>query len=147
MTNEPIGSTGKMVPLTIEQLREMDGQPVWVTPTGFWALVIAKRGARVELICNDGETVWADKYIELVGEVYAYPPANIDREAWTAEWIEQKTERGTVQYICSKCFDYHEFRSDAVDSYIVRGNFLFCRKCGRAMTPGAWDELEKRLRG
>lgn len=61
-------------PLTIEQLREMDGEPVWVTPTGFWALVISKRGQRVQLMCSDGETVWADKEIELVGPVYRRPP-------------------------------------------------------------------------
>ena len=61
-------------PLTIEQLREMDGEPVWVTPLGFWALVIAKPGERVKLICNDGEIVYADKEIELVGPVYRYPP-------------------------------------------------------------------------
>ena len=61
-------------PLTIEQLREMDGEPVWVTPLGFWALVIAKPGERVQLMSNDGETVWADKEIELVGPVYRRPP-------------------------------------------------------------------------
>ena len=60
--------------LTIEQLREMDGEPVWVTPLGFWALVIAKPGERVQLMSNDGETVWADKEIELVGPVYRRPP-------------------------------------------------------------------------
>ena len=61
-------------PLTLEELREMDGEPVWVTPLGFWALVISKRGQRVQLMCSDGETVWADKEIELVGPVYRRPP-------------------------------------------------------------------------
>ena len=61
-------------PLPLEQLREMDGEPVWVTPLGFWALVIAKPGKRVQLISNDGETVWADKEIELVGPIYRRPP-------------------------------------------------------------------------
>lgn len=61
-------------PLTIEQLQEMDGEPVWVTPLGFWALVIAKPGERVRLISNDGEIVYADKEIDLVGPVYRRPP-------------------------------------------------------------------------
>ena len=61
-------------PMTLEQLREMDGEPVWVTPLGFWALVIAKPGERVQLMSNDGEKVWADKEIELVGPVYRRPP-------------------------------------------------------------------------
>lgn len=61
-------------PLTLEELWGMDGEPVWVTPLGFWALVIATPGNRIKLICNDGETVWADKEIELVGPVYRRPP-------------------------------------------------------------------------
>lgn len=61
-------------PLTLEQLREMDGEPVWVTPLGFWALVISKPGERVQFMSNGGETVWADKEIELVGPVYRRPP-------------------------------------------------------------------------
>lgn len=61
-------------PLTIEELREMNGEPVWVTPLGFWALVIAKHDERVKLISNDGEIVHADKEIELVGPVYRRPP-------------------------------------------------------------------------
>lgn len=64
----------KNAPLTLEDLRGMDGEPVWVTPLGFWALVIATPGNRIKLICNDGETVWADKEIELVGPVYRRPP-------------------------------------------------------------------------
>ena len=61
-------------PLTLDELREMDGEPVWVTPLGFWALVIAKHDERVKLISNDGEIVYADKEIELVGPVYRRPP-------------------------------------------------------------------------
>ncbi|MCH5352964.1 MAG: hypothetical protein J1E06_05825 [Acutalibacter sp.] len=64
----------KNTPLTLEELKSMDGQPVWVTPGGFWALVISRPGERVQLICNDGGIVWADKEIELVGSVYRHPP-------------------------------------------------------------------------
>ena len=61
-------------PLTLDELLKMDGEPVWVTPLGFWALVIARPGERVQLMSNDGEKVWADKEIELVGPVYRRPP-------------------------------------------------------------------------
>ena len=138
----------KMEPLTPEQLREMDGKPVWVKMktihelTG-WAIVHMDYQMDAIRLWEKGGNWLRFNSDEM--DVYAYPTVRIDREAWTAEWIERKTERGTVQYICSKCFDYHEFRSDAVNSYSVRGNFLFCRKCGRAMTPEAWDELEMRL--
>lgn len=61
-------------PLTLDELREMDGEPVWITPSSFWALVIARPGERVKLISNDGEVVFADKEIELVGPVYRHKP-------------------------------------------------------------------------
>ena len=51
-------------PLTIEELREMNGEPVWVTPLGFWALVIAKHDERVKLISNDGEIVHPAGYFQ-----------------------------------------------------------------------------------
>ena len=73
-TYESASLTPPNEPLALEQLREMDGEPVWVTPLGFWALVIAKPGKRVQLVSNDGETVWADKEIELVGPIYRRPP-------------------------------------------------------------------------
>ena len=50
-----------------------------------------------------------------------------------AKWIERETEKGTKQYICSNCYDYHEFRSDSTNLHSVRGNFLYCRKCGAKM--------------
>ncbi len=44
-------------------------------------------------------------------------------------WIRRKTERGTVQYICPYCYDYHEFREDFGESAFGE-NFIFCRRCG-----------------
>lgn len=66
-----------------------------------------------------------------------YHPAHIDREAWTAEWVDNdKSEEMMCK--CSKC------------GYPVSyfwGKTEICPGCGRAMTPEAWEELEKRLRG
>lgn len=68
---------------------------------------------------------------------YAYPPAHIDMEARTAEWVDNdKSEEMMCK--CSKC------------GYPVSyfwGKTEFCPGCGRAMTPEARAELEKRLRG
>ena len=64
----------KNEPLTLEELNNMDGQPVWITPGGFWALVYAREGERTILVSNDREGVFADKEIELVGPVYRRPP-------------------------------------------------------------------------
>lgn len=82
-----------------------------------------------------------DKEIELVGPVYAYPPAHIDREAWTAEWKDsgERSITGTIPpfaITCSKC-------GSAQGAKFMK----FCPSCGRAMTPEAWDELENRVRG
>lgn len=44
-------------------------------------------------------------------------------------WIRRKTDRGTVQYICPYCYDYHEFREDFGESAFGE-NFIFCRRCG-----------------
>ena len=50
-------------PLTIEQLREMDGEPVWISylddgvPCGFWALVGTQRCGLVGFIHSRG---WAN---------------------------------------------------------------------------------------
>ena len=134
------------VPLTIEQLREMDGQPVWVTPTGFWALVIAKKEKRVELICNDGETVYADKYIELVGPVYACPPTHIDREAWGCELCKDAKFVSGIAY-SEKQVDKDRACAVSFSDEGADCDFYYCPNCGKPLTPEAWAELEKRLGG
>ena len=72
------------------------------------------------------------------------PPAHIDREAWTAEWKEYTGADAGFHY-CSKCrqqaFNYEE------SGEVVEVFSDFCPGCGRAMTPEAWAELEKRMRG
>lgn len=68
----------------------------------------------------------------------ASPPAHIDRSEWTAEWIYPENEWNLPR--CSKCGCNSK---DA--TYGHKDNF--CPKCGRAMTPEAWAELERRLRG
>ena len=81
-----------MVPLTLEQLREMDGQPVWIVEQpdwGHWEL------------SEDADDYFSDRDPGLYGLTYpdpegkggihklgwlayAYPPAHIDREAWVS---------------------------------------------------------------
>ena len=66
-------------PLTPEQLRKMDGQPVWVLDK--------------EKPQDSGWTIWAEEFNDLLSEgsygvtwiAYAYHPARIDMETWTAE--------------------------------------------------------------
>lgn len=111
-------------PLTIEQLREMDGKPVWVKvlDTRFneenqWAIC----NAEYEMVTmKDGFKLFFCGY-ELNWRAYAYPPAHIDGEAWEP---------------CSECGPNRLIMEDE-----------FCCECGRPLTPEDWAMLEKRLRG
>lgn len=68
-------------------------------------------------------------------------------------WIRRETERGTTQYICPNCHDYHEFREDFGEQ-TFNENFIFCRRCGArngtgtapTLTPqNEWVSVEERL--
>lgn len=134
--------TGKMVPLTLEQLRGMGGKPVWINDLGKlersgWRLLYWDRGKYLVLLAKSATGYLLEDYGK-TWIAYAYPPAHIDRETWTAEWIYPENEWNLP--VCSKCGCNSK---DA--TYGHKDNF--CPKCGRAMTPEAWAMLEKRLRG
>lgn len=68
-------------------------------------------------------------------------------------WIRRETEKGTTQYICPNCHDYHEFREDFGEQTFSE-NFIFCRRCGArngtgtapTLTPqNEWVSVEERL--
>lgn len=124
--------------LTLEQLLEMDGQPAWceeqkewgiihIDPDGMWANIPFFRGVYCDLdVKHNGLTL------------YAYQPAHIDREEWTAEWVSNGN-----RFVCSRCGVRCAKESDETDYYPLLS--AFCPSCGRAMTPEAWAELEKRM--
>lgn len=61
----------------------------------------------------------------------------IDLDKWTAEWVDNDHSE-EMMCKCSKC------------GYPVSyfwGKTAFCPGCGRAMTPEAWAELERRVCG
>lgn len=138
----------KMIPLTLEQLREMDGQPVWIQNIeepnkSQWRLCHWDRGKYLVL---QGISV-KGYLLEEYGEswlAYAYPPAHIDREAW--EPCE----------FCGKA-DFGEYGFEIGRSYVkiacaigswrfqTEEQFHFCPECGRPLTEEAWAELEKRM--
>ncbi len=135
-------------PLTMEQLREMEGQPVWVKMktihelTG-WAIVhMDYQMEAIRLWVKGGG--WIRFNIDEM-EVYAYHPAHIDWKAW--EPCEsciscENCKNSNVGEFCNPCFRC--LQSDKKDGFSPVG---FCRKCGRPLTDDAWAELEKRLRG
>ena len=60
-------------PLTLEQLREMDGEPVYVPETNCWALVTQNAFCPM-LTFPDGEKCSVYDWYEQVGPVYRRPP-------------------------------------------------------------------------
>jgi len=67
-------------PLTLEQLREMDGQPVWAECIKKWGIVDSKE----DVIAFPGFGVL--HFLTAGKSVYAYP-AHIDWEAWKPLYI------------------------------------------------------------
>lgn len=132
--------TKKMVPLTLEQLREMDGKPVFVDSVKRWGIVDMME----KVVAIPGYCVIPLGAIGNKG-AYAYQPAHIDREAWEP---------------CGACKDgkitihVPEFRAMAIcnqhmdhEAFDLTLSLRFCPWCGRPLTEEAWAELEKRLRG
>lgn len=129
-------------PLTLEQLRETDGKPVWVKliePTQGqregWVIVYKNNGyAAVQRW-----TTWVLWYKDYgkTWIAYAYPPAHIDREEWAAKWVNSMPVLGAgdLETRCASCGNLVLFETP------------FCPYCGKAMTEEAWEELEKRVRG
>lgn len=60
-------------PLSLEQLREMDGEPVYMPETNCWALVTQNAFCPI-LTFPDGERCSAYDWYEQVGPVYRRPP-------------------------------------------------------------------------
>lgn len=120
-------------PLTPEQLRKMDGQPVWVLDK--------------EKPQDSGWTIWAEEFNDLLSEgsygvtwiAYAYHPAHIDMEAWGCPLCNRS------RVISFKAWEDEEAYQDG--GPFVQGGALFCPRCGKPRTPEARAELEKRLRG
>ncbi len=129
-------------PLTLEQLRGMDGQPVYWPDDESWGIVsVDDSGRWAGIPFFRGRKNGVNFEYDIVSrgmEVYAYPPAHIDREKWTSEWIYPENEFNLPR--CSKC------GCNSKDAQYEHKD-KFCPKCGRAMTPEALAEMERRVFG
>lgn len=148
-----IGESTEMIPLTLEQLRKMDGQPVWckslINGKSEWAIIRIVEMSKTWFIALAGASQgFGDK--DTYGKTWlahAYPPAHIDREAWTAEWRELHGDKLVGFDDCGD--DVYRHYHYSVCTSCGKGSAVksnFCPKCGKAMTPEAWAELEKRVR-
>lgn len=136
----------KMIPLTMEQLREMDGQPVWVK-------VIGKTGIRCDGWCEVeirekdpfAYVWWPGSEVEDIAKIedygktwacYAYQPAHIDREAWECPLCS------SYEVISFKAWKKPE---QVIGGPFAQGGAMFCPHCGKPRTPESWAKLEKRM--
>ena len=131
-------------PLTLEQLRGMDGECVKVVvdgvePLEMLALVEVPEDEDCVLLRNNlggaSEFYSNDDLKDACVNVYSYSPAHIDRETLTSEWINSMPALGAgdLETRCKSCGNLVSFETD------------FCPYCGKAMTEEAWAELEKRM--
>lgn len=77
-------------PLTLDQLREMDGKPVWIVEYPDWGHWELSEDAE-DYLCDRDTELYGLTYPDPDGKVglhklgwlaYAYPPAHIDRSKW-----------------------------------------------------------------
>ena len=132
--------TTKTVPLTPEQLLEMDGRPIWIEHDSdpkynhVWMIWNNEIGMRHNLAGYN-----------IFWRAYAYPHAHIDREKWEPCGKCGKQNCDNCLYSdylssvepCKSCYNAKEWKPMT----------QFCGECGRPLTEEAWAELEKRLRG
>lgn len=114
-------------PLTLEQLREMNGHPVWIAEAPYWGHWELSEDAEDYILDRDPD-LYGLTYPDPDGKgglhklgwlAYAYPPARIDRETWEP---------------CELCEKQRKVFNEK-----------FCGECGRPLTEEAWAELEKRI--
>lgn len=131
-------------PLTLDQLREMDGKPAWCEELEKWALVSVSDAGKWKDIPfalfeeNSARFEWNIEGREL--SLYSYPPTHIDRSKWEP-CVDCRIKCRTCvvrgKEKCARCEKYSE--------YVPENNF--CSNCGRPLTEEAWAELERRVRG
>lgn len=149
LSNRPTGE-----PLTLDQLREMDGQPAWIVPVGkedwepHWDVMKYKR------FCANSKTQRGKLYFlyeDSYGTrwlAYAYPPDHIGQEAWEPCGELCRNNCMTCDHNADELFGDADYCKDCHGcSKWESSVHNFCERCGRPKTPKAWDMLEKRLRG
>lgn len=133
-------------PLTLEQLREMVEKPayLYIYDTALnsgWEII--KSVTEDKIIFRGWNTVYVP--ISSLGkcfDLYAYPPAHIDREAW-----EPCKLCGGAKYVYGHASAVVPSGDKGQIETEVEGDFDYCPECGRPLTDEAWAELEKRLSG
>lgn len=149
-TNGPINIT----PLSLKQLKQMDGKPVWVVclkkekyidpPIGWRILEKSISGS---FGVWNGENCLSQRSYSSDWLAYSYPPAHIDRSKWEA-CDNCKKACWNCKHNLFCCEGNDKECDDCVNQskWEWGGYQRYCSKCGRPLTEEAWAELERRLR-
>lgn len=151
-----ISESGK--PLTVEQLRQMNGSPVWVERQdneleNSWGIVclscnqeyvmsfitVFQGYAMLKVHFSEYGKTWL---------AYSYPPAHIDRGKWKpCKHCEKACWNCRHNLFC--CENNDKECDDCVNQseWIYSGYQKHCSWCGYPLTEEAWAELERRLKG
>lgn len=143
----------KNKPLTLEQLRQLDGKPIWIDRLKRWGIVDGEdESVHVKNYGTIDIETFGDDASDYENTLVAYPykPMHIDRESWKpCEYCVEKhdpcIENSCFRKNGHKCFfhcekseKYYEYRKMISES-------MFCPKCGRPLTIDAWESFEKRI--
>lgn len=149
--------TGCNKPLTLEQLRERNGLPVWVHVIDHTVFADKQDDFDGWGMCRKSWVrIWDSKRADLIhidydfedyGKewiAYAYSPAHIDRKAWDDCPVCEKYKEISFRGFRTK--EEAMDLSGKVHPHIT-GGAMFCPKCGKPRNERAWADLEQRLRG
>lgn len=135
-------------PLTLEELREMNGKPVWIDFTGS----IVKRPAGWFILKNiqdeeaylvgDVNIYKALEYYGTKWRAYSSAPSRLDRSAW--EPCAKCRSCLSCSHVVESARDSRNacFWCDHMNQFKPMN---FCPSCGRPLTDAAWEMLKNRL--
>lgn len=141
-----------MKPLTLEDLSNMKGIPVWVESNeepyeGRWHTVEHADLENPDRTLYTQEGVTYSEYGTYF-TAYLYAAAHIMKFEWMTLWIEKEGEK--IVGVDSKGgYKYRRYRVFTCAKCGCRSAVKqkFCPGCGRATTEEAWAELKNRFRG
>ena len=137
-------------PLTLEELRKMDGKPVWVQDLEYpdksqWRLCYWDRGKYLVLQGISTQGYLLEDYGE-IWVAYAYEPPRLDRSAWEpCEYCRDYSGK-----CCANCWNggkqaYQEPCKSCYCASKWKPKENFCPYCGRPMHDAAWETLYQKI--
>lgn len=130
-------------PLTLEELRKMDGKPVYYKTAKQWFIVELNHPEFGDCVMNTSCQHIPLEQAARRNRFYAQEPIHIDRSE--LEPCEKciscaNCKRGDEE-LCSRLYE----ECETCHKYSNFEPRNFCSECGRPLTDAAWDMLEKRL--